>query len=245
MTTNTNIENLKETLKTEVNALNALYKEGTAIDELIAQRAKVDTLVESINTETVNARIDALLAMELKPMFIDFINNQTITRIKVTENKERTEFIIGDSVTKISFLQLEEKSENPLCKGVYFKLMVIFMHNLYKSTATEANFNTSFSLNDEYAQLVKKYDFGKTSMVELEKQLNAILEKLLPEGLEIKAIKADVKYLLRAIGNTNDSGKTIIIQEKTFVKYLFAALDHRMNKKAYEVESKMTAHKSK
>lgn len=80
-------------------------------------------------------------------------------------------------------------------------------------------------------------------MMQLEKQLNTILSFLLPDDIEIKAIKADVTYLKLALIRAK-GGTMTIMKEKTFVSEIFTVLNYRKNKIAYTFQTKLNAHKT-
>lgn len=244
MNTNKTFEEKLNSLDTMVANLNKSYAKSGMVD--LKQTAAIDELVKDINADITNQRIEELLQLETVELFNTYIDNRFVTLKKFKLDGKTNEYTVLDYDKQLSFVLIEKASKKAICKGIYEKLTALFMDNLVKILQDEQNVNgiamQKLAMKDEYNSLRKEHDFEKTSMVELEKQLNTILSYLLPEGLTIKAVKADVKYLKNTIGTTKQ-GKTSIMREDTFINELFTMLYYRKNKLAYEFQSKMTAHK--
>lgn len=241
---NNTFETKMNMLSDHVKELNDNFAKTGLVDPKMT--AGIDEIIKDINADITNQRIKELLALDTLDLFNTYIDNRFVTLKKLKLDGKSNEYSIVDNEKQLSFLQIEKAADKAICKGIYEKLTSLFMDNLTKILQDEQTVKgismEKLALKDEYRELRTTYKFDQLSMVELEKQLNTILSFLLPDGLEIKAIKADVKYLKNAIGTTKQ-GKTSIMQEKTFINELFTMLYYRKNKLAYEFQSKMTAHK--
>jgi len=242
----TNINNKQENVNTLAEALKTLNQKYAATKSIDTETVSIiENLLKETNSETTNMRIKELLNMNTLEMFNEYINNRFVTIKKLKLDTKENKYVIVDTEKQLSFVQIEKASTKEICKGIYVKLVSIFMDNLIKVLQEEQSVKginlPKMQLKAEYQELRKKHNFDKISMVELEKQLNTILSYLLPDDLNIKAVKADVKYLKNAMSTTKQ-GKTVIIKEKTFINELFVMLYHRKNKIAYSFQTKMHAH---
>lgn len=236
------------TLKSELGTFNFIIGNKAPVDSFNDQLANVETALKNYNESLISTRYSDLLAMDKVMMFNDFIDNRFIELQKLVKDEKSNTYDLIATQKQLSFVELEKTSKKEICKGIYEKLTSLFMDNLYQNikedlTVKCIEVKASPSLNAEYSKLRDEYSFTNTSVVAMEKQLNTILTFLLPEELEIKAVKADVKYLQYAL--TKVKGGTLsIMQEKTFINEMFSMLYFRKNNIAYQFQTKMTAHKT-
>jgi DNA-binding FrmR family transcriptional regulator len=232
----------------EVNTLNMFIEQKKPYDEISAKIASIDELLKEANAEIIDNRINDLLSMPTLDMFNDLIDNRSIIIKRLTQDAENR-YELSDSCKQLSFVQIVKKAETPICSSVYMDLVSFFMDNLYRAKKDEMTVKglsgVAPCLKIECAKNRKDNHpvFKDHTFTAMEKQLNLVLDAILPEGMNIKAVKADVKYLMEAVSNTK-KGKTVIIREDTFVNEIFTMLYHRKNKIAYEFQSKMNAHKA-
>jgi len=245
MTNTTNTD-----LTTAVDTLNQFLRDKASITKVSAQMETVNNLISSTNEDIIDERIESLLEMPLVDLFNDLIDNRFVTVKKLAQESETSLYIIADTQKQLSFQKVEsvslDKNKKPLSKGVYEKLVALFMDNLYRCIKSDLSVSgivtNTPKLNGEYSKLRLEHKFTETSNVALEKQLNIILSYLLPEELKIKAVKADVKYLQYALTRVKN-GTLTVMREGTFINELFTMLYFRKNKVAYQFQTQLSAHK--
>ena len=260
MNENTTIANLTEenlkamTIEERLDALNNTSSKDLAY--------KIQTGLESDlkaeNEENVKLAVETFAheaARDVDNFFACFIKAPYAPVRKLKQDKDSGEWSIVPAQKRISFTQVdhkygEENKGQTIANTKYYVGMIArFTNNLYRAKAGElsegvgkeqAIVRVQYNGTDEQ----KEYDFSGCSIGKLAEQLDAIVKTIMPEGKEIKTVRADVRYIMTAFATAKE-GKVKTMNEQRVTLAIFDALRVRMESKAYVIESSAKCHKSK
>lgn len=247
-----------ESLESKINRLNANFTE-----ELYKEIK--DVIVEN-NKASKDIVISAFLTIgktDMPTMMKNFINNPFYDGEALRPDKKNGGYKLADGKYQINFPCLEDafitenEGANSLAKSpVYHGMIARFLHNLMthkasilgdgkatKHTDNGGKFVCTPAFNGEVSKEYRGVDFTTVTICGMKDQLNAIVDCILPEGLEIHIVKADVRALLDASTQEKDMAFKVI-NEDQMINKIFNSLEIRMNDKAYAITSKAKCHKS-
>lgn len=277
-TTNTTTNAIAETAKNDLREVLATMTTTQVLDklnevrqtangaELQIYREILETRCKEQSEALMQARMDTVLAMadDRKAMFLEFINNQTCTTVRLKQDSKTGEFSIKEGSKQITFSKLEKawqakkgvkKADGTIIPDLsatlakskrYYAMLTYFVDNVGRNIAgdlsEQAKKVTAPALTAGDASERKEWDFSGDSISALEKQMNALVGTILPPDLTIKMKRADVRAILKAATKENML-KFTLKNEEFFMSRLFVAMETRLNDRAYELVSKAAAHK--
>ena len=244
-----NLNGTEQTINTALEALNAEKDVGAAHVLLTA----LEEAVKVWNQETVKAAVDAFVheaEQDRTTFFRDFIQDPFVEVARVKQSKDDGTYSVVPAMKQVSFSDVE-KAWGKLHDGTlaqskrYVGMIARFTHNMHT--------NLCAALSEEGPKVkvqkfrgdaveVAEYDFNGNSVGKLQGQLQAIVETILPEGMELKMVKADVRALLAA-HQTEKMMEFTTAAEKKVINQIFGSMRVRMSGEAYVVKSKARCHK--
>lgn len=188
-----------------------------------------------------------------------FINHPFAEVFKLVENEDADDgerYALKSSNRRILFTQVdkvysEKHNGQTMAQAKHYpRLIARFTDNLYRhecgnlseETGKSAVIRVAYNGNkseDKTAEV----DFGKCSKGEMKKQLQAIVDAILPAEQSVPMVSADLNFVIRAYAKANcDTGNIVGGAEKAVERIIFTAVRKRKNGEAYEVESKAKCH---
>lgn len=189
-----------------------------------------------------------------------FINAPFADVLKLDEREEPEDgerYALSVKKRRILFTQVdkvyaEKHNGQTMAQAKHYpRLIARFTDNLYrrecdklsketgeKSAVIRVAYNGNKS-EDKIAEV----DFGKTSKTEMKKQLQAVVDAIMPSEQSVPMITADLNFVIRAFAKADlDSGKVKTGKETVVERIIFTAIRKRKNGEAYEVESNAKCH---
>ena len=242
-TTSMTITELLEAINAEPNAA-----EKDAMVQTLREKVKAD------NDEHVKIAVEAFAhaaAADLTTFFDCFLTDASVSVKKVSQDAKTMEWKVTDARKTIAFAEVEkvfrqENHNQPLARSMhYVGLTARFLHNLYVFTCTTLSEDSQKVAMAKYnGPAITEADFAKASKTQLQKQLQAIVDEVLPEGYVLKMNRVDVNALILAFTRNKELNfKTV--NEAALLRNIFAAMRTRKAGRAYSVESKAACHKAK
>lgn len=253
-----------ELVNTELAALNALIKDGknTEAAEQATRTAlkKYNAAVVTEYAATIRALADDKGRTEA---FAYYLDHQTCKGLSLAwEDDEHNVRTVAPKLCRVSLYNLNnlfERNDGYFFKGgivTWKKALEAFCDNLALAFIGDDAFERRLPDGTAYASPVEmkkfKEDNGFTcktatpSMTELCRQLDKLFELCSPDGFDVHAVKADVKYLASSLFKSsrdvkNVNGKLIQSATTTMEYYLIMAMTTRYYKRMYEtVRGKQT-----
>lgn len=257
MTNNITTTNEKTTM-TAAEILEALNNEKNT-DNVPKLAAALDEAVKADNAKIVHGAVmDFVRAAEQDKsvFFRSFITNPYVTIQRVKMNKETGKRELSDGKRQISFSEIEKEygknhdGESLAQAKRYIGMIARFTHNLHANLCgalSEDAGDAGIVKVETYNGVdvnIKEYDFTGNSITKLHEQLNAIVSTILPQDMELKMVKADVRAIMAA-HQTEKFMEFTTAAEKKVMNQIFGAMRVRMTGKAYSVTSKALCHKKK
>lgn len=246
MNTNTTTMSINEMIE----ALNAETDVATH-DKLLAT---LNEVVKAENKATIASAVESFVkSAEVAPtdFFRAFIADPFVNVKRVKKDNKSGEYSVVDTVRQISFSEVESaygnahKGQTLAQSKRYVGMIARFTHNLHANLCGElSEEGAKVTVRKYNGQAVEEHDFNGTSIGKLQSQLNSIVSTILPEGMTIKMVKADVRALMRA-HQTEKFMEFTTAAEKKVMNQIFGAMRTRMAGKAYVVHSKALCHKAK
>lgn len=223
--------------------------------------SKRDALVQSLresvkaeNDETIKVTVEAFAhsaAQNVTAFFDAFLADATVGVKKVVQDAKTMEWKVTDARKTIAFTEVEkvyrqENSNKSLARSMhYVGLTARFLHNLYVFICSSLSEESKKVAMAKYnGPEITEADFAKVSKTQLHKQLQAIVDEILPEGYSLKMNRADVNALILAFTRNKELNfKTV--NEAVLLRNIFAAMRTRKAGNSYSVESKAACHKAK
>lgn len=251
-----------------VSDLNAVHSTMTA-----AQVEKAVTVIKEAvkaeNAAAVDLRAVQLVKMDDRAqMFVAYINDPTVSIVKLAQSKTTGEYKLTPDKRQISFAKLEttyqringtkhadgtvdpDRSKTLTQSKRYAAMLSYFADNMTRLIAGDLSENGSKkkvsvpSLTAGTADQRKEYDFTGSSINALESQLNAIVSTILPADMVVKMKRVDVRALKQAA--TKEKLLDFTMKNETdLLAHIFAAVKVRMNDDVYKLTSNAKAHKEK
>lgn len=223
----------------------------------------MDEVLKDENKALVKSAVETFVnqySREESAFWTAFINAPFATVYKLSENEEAEDgerYSLTSSKRRILFSQVdkvyaEKHNGQTMAQAKHYpRLIARFTDNLYrhecgnlsdgageKSAVIRVAYNGNKS-EDKTAEV----DFGKCSKGEMKKQLQAIVDAILPAEQSVPMVSADLNFVIRAYAKANcDTGKITGGAEKAVERIVFTAVRMRKNGEAYEVESKAKCH---
>lgn len=222
---------------------------------------------KAVTGDYMDARINALLDLEPDrvALFTDFIQNPTYASVRLAQDKETGEYALKYGSKVLSFDKLEKAyqrrmgqthadgSVDPDTKATltrdkkYYAMLTYFVDNMGRNIAGDLSEQAGKVVAPAYVKADPEkrqaLDFSGDSITALEKQLNYLVSTILPEGMEVKMKRADVRALKQA-ATKEHMLKFKLQHEAFFMGRIFAAIKTRMNCEAYTLESNAKIHKA-
>lgn len=242
-TTSMSISELVEAIKTE--------NDSTIKDTMVqALREKV----KADNDANIKVAVETFAhyaAQNVTAFFDAFLTDATVGVKKVSQDAKTMEWKVTDARKTISFTEVEkvfrqENGSKSLARSMhYVGLTARFLHNLYVFTCSALSEDAKKVAMSKYnGPAITEADFAKASKSQLHKQLQAIVDEILPEGYVLKMNRADVNALILAFTRNKELDfKTV--NEAALLRSIFAAMRTRKAGRSYSVESKAACHKAK
>lgn len=223
----------------------------------------MDEVLKVENKALVKSTVETFVnqyTREESAFWTAFINSPFATVYKLTENEEAEDgerYSLSAVNRRILFTQVdkvyaEKHNGQTMAQAKHYpRLIARFTDNLYrrecdklsketgeKSAVIRVAYNGNKS-EDKIAEV----DFGKTSKTEMKKQLQAIVDAIMPSEQSVPMITADLNFVIRAFAKADlDSGKVKTGKETVVERIIFTAIRKRKNGEAYEVESNAKCH---
>ena len=246
MNTNTTTMSIDEMIE----ALNA-ESNVAAADKLLAT---LNEAVKAENKAIIAAAVESFVkSAEASPadFFRAFIADPFVNVKRVKKDSKSGEYSVVDAVRQVSFAEVEtaygkaHKGQTLAQSKRYVGMIARFTHNLHANLCGALSEEGSKVTVSKYnGQTVEEHDFNGTSIGKLQTQLNAIVSTILPEGMTLQMVKADVRAIMAA-HQTEKFMEFTTAAEKKVLNQIFGAMRIRMAGKAYTVNSKALCHKAK
>lgn len=216
------VKSLEDDAKTALKELNAKIAEQWLSE--IKELEKVDAVKEYLNAA------GEIGAFRLKNP------SGEIVHYTVTSTKRALSFPTFNKVIKSA------------SSSVYNIMAGRFLHNISRnlSSTSEGIGAKTLTLHmDEEKSKKAGSDFDGFSNKMLEKQLQIVVNAMLPEGMEIKMKVMDVRYIKGVVSKytTGKAAGVELAQEKTLYNAIVTAMYMRMNGLQYEQNSSASVHK--
>ena len=237
------ISEMLEALNAETNV--------AAADKLFSA---LNETIKAENKEIIESAVESFVkSAETDPadFFRAFIADPFVNIKRVKKDNKSGEYSVVDAVRQVSFAEVEtaygkaHKGQTLAQSKRYVGMIARFTHNLHASLcgalSEEGQKVTVRKFNGQKAE---EYDFTGTSIGKLQAQLNAIVSTILPDGMTIQMVKADVRAIMAA-HQTEKFMEFTTAAEKKVMNQIFGAMRIRMAGKAYTVNSKALCHKAK
>lgn len=236
--------------------LNAMYADSKKSDSTITD-ADVDMCVLDVvnaltdyNDEIALQTFEKYADMSYSEAFMLYLGDQTAKgkRLNKKEDNGSTIYVINEAPIKIMFNDFLEVTNSALYNTLA-DYCCIFVDNLAKFTTgtDKTGYVTSVALSESYKELRKKknWELGTPekaiNKTQLATQLTEIIADILPKGMTLKMINADVTFMLHSAIITKDTpnkeGKFVMRRESTVMNFIFRTIWHRYNKKPYDFQS--------
>lgn len=242
-TTSMSISELVEALNAENNV--------AAADKFLAA---LNEGIKAENKATIASAVESFVkSAEASPVdfFRSFIADPFVKVKRVKKDNKSGEYSLVDAVRQISFAEVENaygnahKGQTLAQSKRYVGMIAHFTHNLHANLCGAlSEEGQKVTVKKFNGQQVEEYDFTGTSIGKLQTQLNAIVSTILPEGMTIQMVKADVRAIMAA-HQTEKFMEFTTAAEKKVLNQIFGAMRIRMAGNAYVVNSKAACHKAK
>lgn len=223
----------------------------------------MDEVLKVENKALVKSTVETFVnqyTREESAFWTAFINSPFATVYKLTENEEAEDgerYSLSAVNHRILFTQVdkvyaEKHNGQTMAQAKHYpRLIARFTDNLYRhecgnlseeTGAKSAVIRVAYNGNKSEDKIAE-VDFGKCSKGEMKKQLQAIVDSILPADQSVPMVSADLNFVIRAYAKADlDSGKVKTGKETVVERIIFTAIRKRKNGEAYEVESNAKCH---
>lgn len=247
-TTVTNIST-KEELMARINlaiaGLNEHITQDGFVDIILSKEA--EDIIRELNSILINEAVEELLQMfkdDKAKAFEHYINNRYIMVKRLEQESKTGLYGLVNKQHQLSFLKLSKESKNTIASNkMWYERVQVFMYNLTNLICADLSDGVSAGLkttapkiNTSLKSELTKKGASAYTISALEEELRRVCESILPKEMDIKMIKADVKYLKGAC-QSSKGGSVKIVSEGKFINELFTSLYFRSNSLKYEVKT--------
>lgn len=223
----------------------------------------LDEVLKAENKARVNQTVEAFVnqyVREESAFWAAFINSPFADVLKLDEREEPEDgerYALSVKKRRILFTQVdkvyaEKLNGQTMAQAKHYpRLIARFTDNLYRhecgnlseeAGAKSAVIRVAYNGNKSEDKIAE-VDFGKCSKGEMKKQLQAIVDSILPADQSVPMVSADLNFVIRAYAKADlDSGKVKTGKETVVERIIFTAIRKRKNGEAYEVESNAKCH---
>lgn len=265
-TTANNTVSMYETNYTMPKTLDVLLTAKIAVDEKVAalnaalddkkDMASVKSLEDDAKTalKELNAKIAEQWLHETKELekvdavkeYLNAAGEIGAFRLK-NPSGEIVHYTVTSTKRALSFPTFNKVIKSA-SSSVYNIMAGRFLHNISRniSSTSEGIGAKTLTLHmDEEKSKKAGSDFDGFSNKMLEKQLQIVVNAMLPEGMEIKMKVMDVRYIKGVVSKytTGKAAGVELAQEKTLYNAIVSAMYMRMNGLQYEQDSSASVHK--
>lgn len=243
-----------------LSTLNAVYADSKKSDSTITNTdvdmrvLDVTNALADYNDEIKLQTLEKYVGMSYSEAFMLYLADQTAKgkRLATKDDNGNTIYVINETPIKIMFNEFLEVTSSALYNTLA-DYCCIFVDNLAKFTTgtDKTGYVTSVTLSDSYKELRKKknWELGTPekalNKTQLATQLTEIIADILPKGMTLKMINADVTFMLHSAIITKDTlnkeGKFVMRRESTVMNYIFRTIWHRYYKKPYDFQSESSS----
>ena len=198
------------------------------------------------NEKLVEARVREFGAMDVIPLFKEFIENPRAVTYKAMPDKATHLYDLRESSTYVDFQRIDSMFPTSLITPAHnwAQLVKIFRWNIVRFSARDdGKFSTTdFSLTTSDFNKAHELGWdGVPSMRSLNEQLNIVTQAIIPGEICPKLMaRADLKQLMRAVlpeKGENHETKVLIKNLAVFEQKLFAVIRTRMQNGTYAYQA--------
>lgn len=226
-------------VRQDLSEVNAKVSAG---EDSAHELARLKLSLKQWNETLIEARVREFGAMDVIPLFKEFIENPRATTYKTMQDKTTHLYDVKETSTYINFRQIDSMFPRNLItpKHNWAQLVKIFRWNIVRFSARDdGKYATAdFSLIAQDYNMAHELGWdGVPSMRSLNEQLNVVVQAIIPGEICPKLMaRADLKQLMRAVlpeDGKNHETKVLIKNLDVFEQKLFAVIRTRMANGSY------------